>query len=340
METISQMASSAMKATFGETKNEPLSGAQGDVSRGEPYDAGNLGTLPPKTHRPSLHLTEYVDASEQERIRQNLNKDEAGDLDSSDAAYTTGPRDTSTTDAAPGQDVPKSHNTGPVTTATNQADESGFTRPNVDMSAPGRSTSDDVPAGGGVTTSTNRTTDSGFTSPGQDMGGSSSSSSNFKLPPADDQDAPVDVSGPGPRDVADVARENGGNAAVASPSHSSGGKSASSGAKDATSDNAHAAAAADDGGKDKGTGELYVKSSGLKADGGDFDATKPGAGREADRLMEEKGISTTSSDKKSGGGGGGGGEGDAKSHGSGGSGSGDKEKHSIVDKIKEKLHKH
>lgn len=43
METISQMASSAMKATFGETKNEPLSGAQGDVSRGEPYDAGNLG---------------------------------------------------------------------------------------------------------------------------------------------------------------------------------------------------------------------------------------------------------------------------------------------------------
>lgn len=32
-----------------------------------------------------------------------------------------------------------------------------------------------------------------------------------------------------------------------------------------------------------GTGELYVKSTGLAADGGDFDATKPGAGREADR---------------------------------------------------------
>jgi len=33
----------------------------------------------------------------------------------------------------------------------------------------------------------------------------------------------------------------------------------------------------------EGTGELYVKSSGMKADGGDFDATKPGAGKEADR---------------------------------------------------------
>jgi hypothetical protein len=33
----------------------------------------------------------------------------------------------------------------------------------------------------------------------------------------------------------------------------------------------------------KGTGTEYVKSTGLAADGGDFDASKPGAGREADR---------------------------------------------------------
>lgn len=32
-----------------------------------------------------------------------------------------------------------------------------------------------------------------------------------------------------------------------------------------------------------GTGEKYVKSSGMKADGGDFDASNPGAGKEADR---------------------------------------------------------
>lgn len=33
-----------------------------------------------------------------------------------------------------------------------------------------------------------------------------------------------------------------------------------------------------------GSGEKYVKSSGFAAEGGDFDATQPGAGREADRM--------------------------------------------------------
>jgi hypothetical protein len=36
-------------------------------------------------------------------------------------------------------------------------------------------------------------------------------------------------------------------------------------------------------GKTLGTGEQYVKSSGQQADGGDFDATNPGAGKEATR---------------------------------------------------------
>jgi len=43
-------------------------------------------------------------------------------------------------------------------------------------------------------------------------------------------------------------------------------------------------------GPKKGTGEQYVKSSGLAADGGDFDATKPGAGTEANRLLEQQGV--------------------------------------------------
>jgi len=38
-------------------------------------------------------------------------------------------------------------------------------------------------------------------------------------------------------------------------------------------------------GKKLGTGEEYVKSSGLQADGGDFDATNPGAGAEAVRTF-------------------------------------------------------
>lgn len=46
-----------------------------------------------------------------------------------------------------------------------------------------------------------------------------------------------------------------------------------------------------------GTGEKYVKSSGLRADGGDFDAANPGAGKEADRLLEQKGIKTSDAPK-------------------------------------------
>jgi hypothetical protein len=33
----------------------------------------------------------------------------------------------------------------------------------------------------------------------------------------------------------------------------------------------------------EGTGQQYVKSTGVAAEGGDFDAANPGAGREADR---------------------------------------------------------
>lgn len=39
-------------------------------------------------------------------------------------------------------------------------------------------------------------------------------------------------------------------------------------------------------GKEKGTGEQWVKTSGIAAEGGDFDATKPGAGREATRKCQ------------------------------------------------------
>lgn len=48
METISNVANAAVKAVWGEqeTNKEPVSGVSGDVSKGEPYDAGNLG-MPP-----------------------------------------------------------------------------------------------------------------------------------------------------------------------------------------------------------------------------------------------------------------------------------------------------
>jgi len=45
METINNLASAAVKAVWGEDEShqEPVSGKTGDVSKGEPYDAGNMG---------------------------------------------------------------------------------------------------------------------------------------------------------------------------------------------------------------------------------------------------------------------------------------------------------
>lgn len=44
METINAMATGAARAVWGEGSNskEPISGTQGNVPRGEPFDAGNL----------------------------------------------------------------------------------------------------------------------------------------------------------------------------------------------------------------------------------------------------------------------------------------------------------
>ncbi|KAI9859812.1 MAG: hypothetical protein M1824_003592 [Vezdaea acicularis] len=75
----------------------------------------------------------------------------------------------------------------------------------------------------------------------------------------------------------------------------------------------------------EGTGTKYEKSSGLQADGGDFDATRPGAGREANRLLEEQGRGHAT-----GGAGGNGGAGSDAGHPTAHEG--------VGDKIKSKLH--
>jgi hypothetical protein len=87
---------------------------------------------------------------------------------------------------------------------------------------------------------------------------------------------PPAVDGPGPKPIETLAKENGGDAGKASSSDVALNKKDSAPAEEE-----------EDGPQKKstgeGTGEQWVKSSGLKADGGDFDAANPGAGKEADR---------------------------------------------------------
>ncbi|KAI3344005.1 hypothetical protein F4824DRAFT_30008 [Ustulina deusta] len=122
-----------------------------------------------------------------------------------------------------------------------------------------------------------------------------------------------ELDGPGPKPVAEVAKENGGDAGND--------RTSSIDKESEENETKETKESEEDTNKDSGTGEQYVRSSGLQADGGDFDATKPGAGQEADRLMEEKGIHSSDSPVDS-------------------SGSPTSGKKSLGQKIKDKLHRH
>lgn len=127
------------------------------------------------------------------------------------------------------------------------------------------------------------------------------------------------LDGAGPKPVEEVARERGGDAGKIETKPAPDGDKAPRGEEDAKDAKEE---------EEKGTGEIHVKTTGLQADGGDFDATKPGAGIEADRLMETKGIKSADPKKST----------DAPSTPSS-KDSGTKEKKSPFQKIKDKLHR-
>jgi len=90
----------------------------------------------------------------------------------------------------------------------------------------------------------------------------------------------VKLDTPGPKPIEQVAREHGGDAGNLGKDGVEADKGSEKSAKEEKDDDSDGPQTTSHG---EGTGELYVKSSGLKADGGDFDASNPGAGREADR---------------------------------------------------------
>jgi len=97
------------------------------------------------------------------------------------------------------------------------------------------------------------------------------------------------AAGDGPRPLADVARDHGRDAGLVGKIDDVGGDEAENGAEHNDENNPRKIEAL-------GTGEKYVRSSGLHANGGDFDAANPGAGLEADRLRTEMGVHIAKSD--------------------------------------------
>ncbi|KAI0460315.1 hypothetical protein F5B21DRAFT_171 [Xylaria acuta] len=277
METINNMAASAAKAVWGESKpstEEPVSGRFGDTSKGEPYDAGNMEPISANT---------------------------------GDEAPTSGPTGGATGNADLNDNATED---AKFAKETGTATESNDTPDNPSTSLKAKSGPED-------------------TSKGQeDTRSPEDPKTNPKSAPTDVNDAPGEgvneaqkLDGPGPKPLADVAKENGGDA----------GNDSSSSVDKADKGEKESKESKEEEHTSKGTGEEYVKTTGLQADGGDFDATKPGAGKEADRLMEQKGIHKPTDPNSAG---------DSGSGGDSGGGSPTSGKKSFGQKIKDKLHRH
>lgn len=280
METISNITAAASKAIWGdaEANKEPISGAQGDVSKGQPYDAGNLDVL------------------EQDKVQGKADGPSHDYEPGADSNYTTAKTTNTTTESSLADSKPRAMDDHtPAPAPSSAAIDAPSSSTSASSSTPA-DTSAAKPAPGDTTAQQNDTRD------------------------PDDDSPQVDIKGPGPRPLNVVAKEHGGDAGrdhdVDSKDSSASSSTPAPDAKDVSGDS-----------DSKGSGNMYVKTSGLAADGGDFDATKPGAGREADRIMEEKGIHHE--------------EGKKDSTSSSGSSKGhSKDKPSLSERIKAKLHKH
>lgn len=108
-----------------------------------------------------------------------------------------------------------------------------------------------------------------------------SDKSKSKGGPVVGEDGEKQLAGKGPKPLATVAKENGGDAGnVHTESKAKAKANTSESSKKSNEKDA----------QEKGTGEKLVKTSGLAADGGNFDATKPGAGKEADRKLNSDSL--------------------------------------------------
>ncbi|OIW34108.1 hypothetical protein CONLIGDRAFT_210312 [Coniochaeta ligniaria NRRL 30616] len=330
METINNVAQAAAKAVWGtpESKEEPVSGKTGNTSKGEPYDAGNMEprSTTGVTGSDAVKPTEF-ESTTGDSTTSGDNYTTSSDKYTGTTAATkiaplednydpAGGVNTSGTEYKPAS----TSDTNFSSTSTGNADfkSSRYTE-NTDSTnlAPLEDNYD--PAGGVNKTGNTETTanerdistsgrDTASSGPHKEFGSSLSNKDMSKAQqdvrdPSDPQtdpkeaqiksnvddtgsgldkgDNPDKVDGPGPRPIAEVAKEYGGDAGNAKPEASQKREGAQD---DEEGDGPQKTSSGE------GSGEKYVKSSGLKADGGDFDATQPGAGKEADRLLESKGV--------------------------------------------------
>lgn len=300
MEAITNAASAASKAIFGEsatnssqptdqTGREPLNGELGDTSKGEPFDAGITDSTDTDLAKPQTNPnTKTADLP----IRGK-----ADTLSSTNTRILEAPGNTAST--APSQPEHRHDKTkatdAPHPSAGFTSDKPTFSNEPVSSGAEPSVFSD--PSSRAQNTQKQQGADRPEAEPSSNE---HEAIQNAKKEAEEAQS--VDMSGPGPvplQERSKIASVGGGNG------------------EDGPQKESHG----------EGTGGKYVKSTGLQADGGDFDAANPGAAKEADRILKEKGIHHANPSELTG---------DSAPS----DDIADHKKPSLKEKIKAKLHKH
>jgi hypothetical protein len=308
METVSNIAAAASKAIWGEQNtttaaaagnetagNEPVSGLQGKGTATEPFDQGNAEN--PAEPAGKSNINEPGPAS------SSATAPSATGTTSTDETPSKPQLPTNTDNVASGgppKPLENTEGTGVTDTSQKYTPTGGDVVPSEASDNPGA-----APASGAVAGQKQQGADRPSDGPTGDAVGAVKSSKD---------------------DAEDMLKKRDPNDHSGEPMHVHGAPESS---VPATQDERRESKAGMPGGQEhgkdpKGTGEQWEKTTGLHADGGNFDATKPGAGREADRILEEKGIHKTA-------------PGDTKA--ASPSPAGDrKEKVPLKEKIKDKLH--
>jgi len=309
METLSNISSAASKAIWGESGNtsttnqtgtEPIAGEQGKGTVNDPFDHGN------EEERNNTTGSTYTGSRD---TTTGLHDSTTGSRDSTTGTYdsTTGSHDTTsnthnTSAETSGSNTAGSHDSSANTTGsstiashtvgstganTNQppssgVDTSGSTASGPSNAVAGHETGD--PKSGQAP----KTKQQGAGNPTEEP---KEDSFAAKMPHSDEERERLMEKGEFPHDPNDHSGEPLKMHSEKPPGENAEEDKDEEGRtlkKDRSQSVAHEGGAPH--GASKGTGQEYVKSSGMAADGGDFDATKPGAGSEANRLLESKGI--------------------------------------------------
>lgn len=293
METITNITNAAAKAVWGETEanKEPISGVEGNTAKGEPFDAGNLGksrncfSFPKSPANPAPK-----DTPAQEKVEHNCETNNRVTGLGSTVSGSSRVDNTSTNTSVP--------------TATSNINSSGITgsntdhlRDNADTTTSTTTTNnnknstslEDATAASALpTTKENRDTTAGQNDTHDPDKVNVDTDSNKPTSNTDDVDTSPgtgskSVLGHEPRTIAQIAKSKDGDAGRDGVSESS--SKPSEGAAKATGEGAGlgATSSSKEGEDPKVEATEPVHTTGLAADGGNFDASKPGAGQEAER---------------------------------------------------------